>query len=118
MENFHEKRKALRVEGFFEVFVNFNPETPDKFYCNTRDVSEGGMRIRTKKPLKDGSHAILTFSLPNHPLEIVVQAIVAWASTIPKDDNYYESGIKFLVINDAEREAIHDYIVQHADRIV
>lgn len=118
MENFQDRREHKRVEGFFEVFVNLNPEIPDKFYCISEDISEGGMRIRTPRPLKDRNHAILTFSLPNNPTQITAQVVVAWASTNPKEDGYYESGIQFLFINDAEKKAIRSYISQHSDRIV
>lgn len=118
MENFQERRKYKRVEGFFEVFVNFTPEAPDKFYCNSIDISEGGMKIRTPRPLKDGNHAILTFSLPNHSADITTQIAVAWASNNPQEDGYFESGIKFLLLNNAETEAIRFYIAQYADRTV
>jgi len=112
------KRKHKRVEGFFEVFVNLSPEAPDRFYCSAQDISEGGMRIRTPRQLKQGNHAILTFSVSNYPTDITAQIVVAWASGTPKKDGFFESGIKFLVINNIELEAIRSYISQHTDRIV
>ena len=116
MENFQEKRKHKRVEGVFEVFIDLNPELPEKFYCHSSDISEGGMKIRTTKPLKYRHHAILTFGLPNYPTKITTQAVVAWASSYPKEDGSFEAGIKFIIINNTELEAIRSYISQHTER--
>jgi len=118
MKDFTDRRKYKRVEGFFEVFVNFNPEAPDKFYCDSVDISEGGMKIRTPRPLQDRNHAILTFNLPDYPTEITAQVVVAWASATPKEDGYYESGIKFLLLNNAEKEAIRNYVARYTEKTI
>ena len=118
MENFQEKRKHKRVEGFFEVFINLNPELPEQFYCYSCDISEGGMRIRATKPLKGGNHAILTFSLPNYSEKIAIQVVVSWASSVPKEDGTFDAGIRFLIINDTELEVIRTYVSQHTGRTI
>ncbi len=118
MENFQDRRQHKRVEGSFEVFVNIEPESPENFYCISKDISEGGMRIRTPKPLKNGNHIILSFDLPNYAWKITTQGVVAWASGTPKEDGSYESGVRFLFMNDLEKEAVCNYIALHSEKIV
>ncbi|MFC1753802.1 PilZ domain-containing protein [Thermoproteota archaeon] len=71
------------------------------------DVSGGGLRLKTKKKIKDGSKINLKLNIPSQSKPISALARVIWCrkdpSSIKTKKSNYLIGIEFLKMNDKDR---------------
>ena len=121
MEDFKEKRRHKRVEGIFKITADFMPGVPMKFSCHSSDISEAGMRVNVPKNPPVGSKVLVMFDIPNHqPKRLAIRGVIAWASELTRPElklgrSYlYEAGIKFIDLNEDDREAIRSYVVERS----
>lgn len=66
----------------------------------TRDISKGGVFIRTDKPLPIGTRYLFKLTVPQRPEPFELLGEVAWTST---DTDDCGMGIRFIYADDAQR---------------
>jgi uncharacterized protein (TIGR02266 family) len=97
----HEKRRDRRVPFVAKI----EAEAAGKPYlAEARNISTGGMLIRTTSTLPEGHVLHLRFTLPGTDREIYATAVVQHISP----ESYM--GVRFDQIPPADREAIREYV--------
>ena len=100
----------LRVEAKIEVeFKNF-----DQFYKEyTKNISKGGMFIKTNKVLKPQTVIEIFLKLPNvdQPLDLVGEVVHAIEPELAKQNNWEAGmGIHFVDFEEEAQKVLHDYV--------
>ena|SRR3989338_9319581 len=101
-------RRMERKKSTEEAFQTFYSE----------NISEGGVFLRTEKPLKVGTMLDLHFSLPNSPRMIYAKGKVIWTveSRQPDPEKPMGMGVQFIEIVDEFRGIIRDYVVEQLEQ--
>lgn len=100
-ENRKERRKALSLR------IKFKSETFGAFLERySTDVSEGGIFIRTKKPLDVGTRLKFEFQLQTGAPLIVGEGVVAWTREKKEPGKPAGMGVSFEKISDDSRETL------------
>jgi len=73
----------------------------------TRNISRGGLAVRTTSPLDAGVAVKARFRLPGAIRDIDTDAIVAWS------DRRAGMGLRFTRISEADQTAIDDFVRSH-----
>ena len=100
------------------TFIPDPSEPLVRFECNSKDVSEGGIRVTTQREPNAGSDVLLVFELTKEGEKLSIPAIIVWAHPLRGQSGFYESGIKFATLSVHERGLLLAYISEHADREV
>jgi type IV pilus assembly protein PilZ len=105
-----ERRRHLRKPISLKVT---NQQSGFFTYYISTDISAGGMFLRAEEPLLKGTMLDLEFSLPNSSNSIQTSAEVV-RSVTPSPDSSRESGmgIRFISINEKDREEIDSFVKQ------
>lgn len=102
-------RKYDRVAITLEV--NYNTEM-DFLNSYTRNISAGGMFIRTIYPLPEGTELNMKFAIPEIKADFSVVAKVVWAAKPESGSDPEESGmgINFMNMNEKKSKILQDYL--------
>ena len=108
-EAFPSRRKYDRVPITLEV--NYNTEM-DFLNSYTRDVSAGGMFVRTIYPLPEGTELNVKFAIPEIKADFSLVAKVVWAAKPEIGSSNEESGmgISFVNITKEKSKILQDYL--------
>ncbi|HNX91098.1 MAG TPA: PilZ domain-containing protein [Candidatus Omnitrophota bacterium] len=102
---------------------------------DTKDLSEGGMRIVIPRELIAGSEITVVFYLPNSMTSSRLEELRK-RNMIPKDKNYakdrfelsaeivwihpskdvpswFDAGLKFLFLDDVQQRTLHEFVQKH-----
>ncbi len=105
-----ERREGPRTE--IEAEVHYR--TAQEFLAAySRNISGGGIFIKTQQPLPLNQTILLRFTLPgiSHPFE--VRGVVVWANPVSARSAFPAGmGIKFLNIDAKDQQLIADFIKQ------
>ncbi|MFN3994908.1 MAG: PilZ domain-containing protein [bacterium] len=113
-----EKEQPVKKEdpSVFRQYVRINrdigvisPDIPG-YKAVTRDISLGGCKISTSKPIQKGKiiKIGLELEISNVPLEL--NAEVVWLKEI-EPNKKYEMGLKFIYNNPEQQQKIEKYIL-------
>ena len=116
MKRYQEKRRHKRIND--PVPVTFIPtsDLPIQCSCNSRDISEGGLRINTSREPLAGGEAEVIFALPGTEESLALHTEVVWAHPSRKTRGRFESGIKFVGMGEAKRKLLRDYISRNRQK--
>ncbi|MCB9557693.1 MAG: PilZ domain-containing protein [Deltaproteobacteria bacterium] len=84
--------------------------------ATTRDLGEGGVGLRTRLPLAEGTTVLVNMFLTLEGIEDIetkplsVQAQVAWCAET--DVRSFESGLRFLTLTEEQIRLLKDLIAQ------
>ncbi len=81
---------SYRREKLFSSQTSFDDE-----FCPVLDISRGGVRFLTQKPLKFKSKVVLQISVPGERIPLVLKGRVRWSSFNPGKSYKYQAGIQF-----------------------
>jgi c-di-GMP-binding flagellar brake protein YcgR len=79
-----------------------------------RNLSEGGMCMRSHSPFALGSPTNVEFSLPDSEATIRCWGEIVWNRRLP-DERGYEAGLKFVSISKEDRGRIAAFVADHPD---
>lgn len=79
-------------------------------YSYSKDLSEGGIFIQTKKPLKVGERVKLKFILPELLEKIETWGEVAWVNEAGTEGLTEGMGVRFVDLDDKRAKLIEDVI--------
>jgi len=84
----------------------------DFLSASTKDMSLGGMFLRTASPLPEGTELNLCFNIPEIPIEFCVAAEIIWAvssgETVDEED--CGMGLKFISLSRERSKLLGEYI--------
>ena len=105
-----ERRAEERVPAELEVQYR----TAQEFLAAySRNISGGGIFVRTQQPLALNRSVIVRFTLPGLDHRFEIQGIVVWTnSTAARTAFPPGMGIKFLSLNKEDSELIADFIAK------
>ncbi len=103
-----ERRREDRVEAELEVQYR----TAQEFLAAySKNISGGGIFIRTQQPLTLNRPVVVRFTLPGVDHRFEVQGIVVWTNSTPSRTSFPAGmGIKFLHMKKEDSELIADFI--------
>ena len=98
-----EQRSTRRVEFITQVNCKVTGSYARGW---SNDIGEGGMSVSTEKTFESGTEVVVYFSLPHNPTGILIEVpgVVVWIRAAES------MGIRFLSLNDQQREAIAKHI--------
>lgn len=104
-----------RLDPRVEVELEVHYRTPQEFIAAySKNISGGGIFIRTQQPLPLNQGVLLRFTLPGIAHRFEIHGVVVWANPASVKSSFPAGmGIKFLEYDPKEREMIADFIKQH-----
>jgi len=108
-EAFPSKREHERLP--ITLTVNYRTDM-DFLNASAKDISLGGMFLRTTSPLPEGTELNLCFNIPEIHIEFCVTAEIIWAVSSGEAD--YEKdcgmGLKFINLSRERSKLLGEYI--------
>lgn len=89
--------------------VNFKTEL-EFLNCKTKNISAGGMFIRTFYPLPEGTELNVRFSIPEIEIDFSVIAKVVWSAVVRENENESGMGINFMNMSKEKSTILKSYI--------
>jgi Tfp pilus assembly protein PilZ len=74
-----------------------------------RDLSAGGLRIRSYTPMAKGDRLLLLLEIPDFQRVVRAIAQVVWQSQRPFDSGY-ETGLQFIEVAPEDRDSIAGFV--------
>ena len=107
----HDRREEPRAEAELEVHYR----TPQEFLAAySKNISGGGVFIRTQQPLPLNQNVLLRFTLPGLSHRFEIHGVVVWANPASLKSSFPAGmGIKFLQYDAKEQQMIADFIKQN-----
>lgn len=100
-----ERRTALRAPYVTPVGLERGKQT---LRGRCEDISLGGMLVLTQSPMAEGGDIDVRFALPGRARFVVERGAIRWHKR--GRQNLIVSGVEFVALTDATREAIIDYV--------
>ena len=108
-----ERRQYKRIRGIFRVISEPVSDFVIDWSCDSRDVSEGGIRVLTVRELIPGSPVEISFTLPGHKEKLVMQSKVVWTTPMVSMRGHFEAGVEFNFITTRQKQIIRDYVEKY-----
>ena len=110
-----ERRKSPRASCGAEVeYVIMDHARSTTFTTGSKNVGSGGICIIVFEQLEVGDVLGLKFSIPGLSTSILAKGVVIWTNEFSvgdqKTDSAYNVGIKFLNLNNVDRDKIQKYV--------
>ncbi len=100
-----DRRRFPRAEHVFQV----DYQTPESLFNEfAENISEGGLFIKTEKPLEVGTEITIEFLLPILEEPIRVKGRVEWHTDLPGVKHKHSGmGVSFQELSDEDKEKIN-----------
>jgi uncharacterized protein (TIGR02266 family) len=101
-----------RDEPRAEVEVEVSYRSVQEFLsAYSRNISGGGIFIRTQQPLPLNREAHLRFTLPGIDRTFMVHGLVVWTNPHPSRSSFPSGmGIKFMDLDPAAKKIVADFV--------
>jgi uncharacterized protein (TIGR02266 family) len=100
-----------RVDERAEVEVEVRYRTVQEFLAAySRNISGGGLFIRTPQPQPLNQHVQLRFTLPGLDHRFEMGGVVVWTNVSPRSSFPLGMGIKFLQVASEDFERISEFV--------
>jgi len=86
--SYQRERRFFPAKGFEQEF------------CPVLDISRGGVRFLTQKPLKFKARIVLHVSIPGEHIPLTLSGHVRWSSFNPGKSYKYQAGVQFSAYGD------------------
>jgi len=73
----------------------FSPKGFNEEFCPVLDISRGGVRFLTQKPLKFKAKVVLQISVPGERIPLSLKGHIRWSSFNPGKSYKYQAGVQF-----------------------
>ncbi|MCJ7643378.1 MAG: PilZ domain-containing protein [Candidatus Aminicenantes bacterium] len=72
-----------------------SPKGFDEEFCPVLDISRGGVRFLTQKPLKFKAKVVLQISIPGERVPLNLKGCIRWSSFNPGKSYKFQAGVQF-----------------------
>ena len=104
-------RLSLACEIEFTISTSDSTETSEKIKSKTKDISQGGICLITRSPLKEGDVLNLTIRLLGEEKPFKVKGRVVWTQVFEiGNQKGYDNGIEFTEIPEDNRAIIETFL--------
>ncbi len=107
--SFKDQRRYPRVLTEVRVTCEYGA---DSFYHYTLNVSQGGIFIRTPKPLDADTTIKVEFTLPSLGHTFSIEGKVAWRKEKGDESGDAGMGIEFTDISDRDSSLLRQYVLE------
>lgn len=96
-----ERRACVRFEipgatvAYKKLRFLFPPKKFEEEFCPLLDISRGGIRFLTQKPLKNKEKLLIQISIPGERVPMTLKGCVRWSNLNPGKNYNYQAGIQF-----------------------
>lgn len=107
-----EKRKFLRFETAINALCEVISEKC-KVISKIKNISKEGALVVMDRPLRQGDEISLSMDVPGDNVPIFATCHVAWqkkAGAAAKNDDHYETGVKFVKMANHDRGRLLEHI--------
>ncbi len=103
-----------RADDRAEVQVDLHYRTAQEFLAAySRNISGGGLFIRTPQPQPLNQNVLLRFTLPGSSKKFEVHGIVVWANSATTRSSFPSGmGVKFLDLSPEDQKLISEFVNQ------
>ncbi|HEY4762983.1 MAG TPA: EAL domain-containing protein [Candidatus Sulfotelmatobacter sp.] len=98
-----ERRRYFRYPVSVPVIVR--SEGRQEVWCNSVNISDGGMALSTPVPLRPGENVRVQFTLPDHTGPFFAESTICWSKT-------GHLGVRFLFISDQRESELQVWLSQ------
>jgi len=98
-----ERRRYFRCPVSIPVIIR--SESMQEVWCNSVNISGGGMALSTQVPFLPGENVRVQFTLPDHEVPLSAESTICWSKT----DNL---GVRFVSISDEQKSVLQVWLSQ------
>ena len=107
--SFEEKRRYPRIPASIEVNYDYGMES---FTDYTLNLSQGGLYIKTTRPLDMGSLITVDFTLPSFDYSFRISGKVVWKKTVETEEGPPGMGIEFQDLSKDDEDTLIQFIAR------
>jgi ActR/RegA family two-component response regulator len=104
-----ERRRYFRCPVSVPVIIQ--RESMQEVWCNSLNISEGGMALSTLVPLVAGESVRVQFTLPNHERTCSAESRICWGKT-------GQLGIRFVAISNEQKSELEVWLSQKLEEML
>ncbi|MGB8865171.1 MAG: EAL domain-containing protein [Candidatus Sulfotelmatobacter sp.] len=98
-----ERRRYFRYPVSIPVIIR--SESIQEVWCNSVNISGGGMALSTQVPLLPGESVRVQFTLPDHTVPFFAESTICWSKT-------GRLGVRFVSISDEQKSELQVWLSQ------
>ncbi|MGA9447250.1 MAG: EAL domain-containing protein [Candidatus Sulfotelmatobacter sp.] len=98
-----ERRRYFRYPVSIPVIIR--SESMQEVWCNSVNISGGGMALSTQVPLLPGESVRVQFTLPDHTVPFFAESTICWSKT-------GHLGVRFVSISDEQKSELQVWLSQ------
>ncbi|MGA8688131.1 MAG: EAL domain-containing protein, partial [Candidatus Sulfotelmatobacter sp.] len=98
-----ERRRYFRYPVSIPVIIR--SESMQEVWCNSVNISGGGMALSTQVPLLPGESVRVQFTLPDHTVPFFAESTICWSKT-------GRLGVRFVSISDEQKSELQVWLSQ------
>ncbi|MGB0033564.1 MAG: EAL domain-containing protein [Candidatus Sulfotelmatobacter sp.] len=98
-----ERRRYFRYPVSIPVIIR--SERIQEVWCNSVNISGGGMALSTQVPLLPGESVRVQFTLPDHTVPFFAESTICWSKT-------GRLGVRFVSISDEQKSELQVWLSQ------
>jgi diguanylate cyclase (GGDEF)-like protein/PAS domain S-box-containing protein len=98
-----ERRRYFRYPVSIPVIIR--SESIQEVWCNSVNISGGGMALSTQVPLLPGESVRVQFTLPDHTVPFFAESTICWSKT-------GHLGVRFVSISDEQKSELQVWLSQ------
>ena len=108
-----ERRKFKRFDAYMSVKYQ-TPESEEvKGISLSKDLSREGLKMNSNYDLKTGDLLDLEIDIPDDPKPVKTTAKVMWSRPAEGQNQGYDQGIRFVMMDPVDKFRILDYAYNH-----
>lgn len=108
-----ERRKFKRFDAYMNVQFRSQEEKAKEISGLSRDVSREGIKVSTDHELQTGGLVDMEIQLPDDAKPVRSTGKVVWSKSAKSEENSFDSGVSFLLIDPVDKFRTLDYAYNH-----
>src|SRR6202050_2050982 len=104
-----ERRRYFRYPVSIPVIIR--SEGRQEVWCNSENISGGGMALSTPVPLLPGESVRVQFTLPDHTVPFFAESTICWSKT-------GHLGVRFVSISDQRESELEVWLSQKLEEML
>ncbi|MBI3396156.1 MAG: PilZ domain-containing protein, partial [Spirochaetia bacterium] len=106
----HKNRIRDHARATFRLPIHFTLWTETgRFEGTILDMTEDGIRLETRKPMRKGTLISLDFYIKAEKIRVISQGLVAWCVQNKDNEYLFESGVQFTTMSNETKKKLARY---------
>lgn len=109
-----ERRKFKRFDTYMSVKYQIPGSAAEQTTVSlSKDLSREGIKVNANKALDEGTTVDLEITIPDDPKPITTSGKVMWTTRAEGQDQGYDHGIRFMMMDPVDKFRMLDYAYNH-----